>query len=324
MVSSKTDYAFPSCFGKESRFSKRSPKPAAGCYKARENTKQDVLERISTCPQNATRSSAAQGTEPARAGQLSPATTRAAPGPSLAGMPRGQCASRAARPRVPQGGYYCLLRAQAPVSGGRGTRPGDQAADAASALGGPCPAGAQMGLGRGRGSLCGRPTTRSAGTGGPGASPDTRGPPPATGPRGEAAGAWPPPTGAAGRRPGRSPARRPLRPRPPARLLGRSRRRLLVLGVLNRPPCGTRPVPGAGPLAPAAGLSGSRLGDEGPAGRPSPALLRHAPAARLRPQRGGQRGARRGRTRVLPRARSVCGLRRRRCLYDGDRDPSRG
>lgn len=150
------------------------------------------------------------------------------------------------------------------------------------------------------------------------------GPPPATGPRGEAAGAWPPPTGAAGRRPGRSPAQRPLRPRPPARLLGRSRRRLLVLGGLNHPPCGTRPVPGAGPLAPAAGLSGSRLGDEGPAGRPSPALLRHTPAARLRPQRGGQKGARRGRTGVPPRARSVCGLRRRRCLYDGDRDPSRG
>lgn len=110
-----------------------------------------------------------RGQNPPGAGQLSPATTRAAPGPSLAGMPRGQCASRAARPRVPQGDYYCLVRAQAPVSGGRGTRPGDQAADAASALGGPCPAGAQMGLGRGRGSLCGRPTTRSAGTGGPSA-----------------------------------------------------------------------------------------------------------------------------------------------------------
>lgn len=310
--------------GRKAGFQREAPSPLQDVTKHEKTRSRMCWSESQLAPRMRRGARPAQGTEPARAGQLSPATTRAAPGPSLAGIPRGQCASRAARPRVPQGDYYCLLRAQAPVSGGRGTRPGDQAADAASALGGPCPAGAQMGLGRGRGSLCGRPTTWSAGTGGPGASPDTRGPPPAMGPRGEAAGAWPPPTGAAGRRPGRSPARRPLRPRPPARLLGRSRRRLLVLGGLNRPPCGTRPVPGAGPLAPAAGLSGSRLGDEGPAGRPSPVLLRHAPAARLRPQRGGQRGARRGQTGVPPRAQSVCGLRRRRCLYDGDRDPSRG
>lgn len=304
--------------GRKAGFQREAPSPLQDVTKHEKTRSRMCWSESQLAPRMRRGARPAQGTEPARAGQLSPATTRAAPGPSLAGMPRGQCASRAARPRVPQGDYYCLLRTQAPVSGGRGTRPGDQAADAASALGGPCPAGAQMGLGRGRGSLCGRPTTQSAGTGGPsardGATGRSRWRVASTdGSGGKATGQEPrpaaPPTTAPRQAPG---------PVPPASA------RLLVLGGLNRPPCGTRPVPGAGPLAPAAGLSGSRLGDEGPAGRPSPALLRHAPAARLRPQRGGQRGARRGRTGVPPRARSVCGLRRRRCLYDGDRDPSRG